>query len=273
MAEKHTPEEFWHSILTGDNPPLPLREMRNVLALLPANPRCTFCNAPFSGVGAPLMRLIGRSPSTLTPHLCRLCHDASRNHIGGAELEMTFLFADIRGSTALAEKMSAAEFGRLINRFYSAATDVLFGSGAWSDRLVGDEVIGIYVPGFAGPQHAAQAVHASQRLMTAMGYGPDADEWLPVGVGIHTGIAFAGAVGRTGSAVDITALGDNVNVAARLASKAASGEVLISETAYQAAGIELGPVHKRVLELKGKSEPVTVYAWTAPRRDSQSAAP
>lgn len=268
MSRKQSPEEFWRSILTGDNPVLPLREMRSVLALLPAPPRCTFCNAPFSGLGAPLMRLLGREPSSLTPHLCRLCHDSARKQIGGAEVEMTLLFADIRGSTALAEKMSAAAFSRLINRFYSAATDVLSNSRAWSDRLVGDEVIGIYVPGFAGPHHAAQAVQAAQRLMAALGYGTEDEAWLPVGVGIHTGIAFAGAVGRTGGAIDITALGDNVNVAARLSSKAGSGEVLISETAYRAAGIELGALEKRVVELKGKSEPVTVFVWPAPARAS-----
>ena len=82
-------------------------------------------------------------------------------------------------------------------------------------------------------------------------------------MGVHTGIAFAGAVGRTGGAIDITALGDNVNVAARLASKAGGGEVLISEAAYEAAGIDLGSLEKRALELKGKTEPVNVYVWAA----------
>ena len=143
MANKQSPDEFWLSILTGNDPPLPMREMRSVLGLIPSNPRCTFCNAPFSGPGAPLMRLLGKAPSSLTPHLCRMCHDESRKQIGGAEVEMTLLFADVRGSTALAETMSAPEFSRLINRLYTTATDVLVNSEAWSDRLVGDEVIGI----------------------------------------------------------------------------------------------------------------------------------
>ena len=263
MANKQNAEEFWHSILTGNDPALPLREMRSVLGLIPANPRCTFCNAPFSGPGAPIMRLLGKAPSSLTPHLCRMCHDASRKQIGGAEVEMTLLFADVRGSTALAEKMSASDFGRLINRFFSTATDVLVNSRAWSDRLVGDEVFGIYVPGFAGPRHAAKAVEAAQALLKAVDHGTDGGAWLPVGVGVHTGVAFAGAVGRSGGAIDITALGDNVNVAARLASKAGAGEVLISEAAYQAAGLDLGFMETRALELKGKSEPVSVHVWQA----------
>src|SRR5258706_3422409 len=123
MTLKPSPEEFWRSLLTGDNPPLPLREIRHVLALLPSSPRCTFCNAPFSGIGAPFMRLLGRQPSTLTPHLCRLCHDSARTQIGGAEGGMNLFFPAIRGSTALPEKMSAGEFRRLIHPIYSVAPE------------------------------------------------------------------------------------------------------------------------------------------------------
>jgi adenylate cyclase len=258
MAKSINANEWWHSILTGNNPALPLRQLRGFWSLIPSSPRCTFCNAPYEGVGRPIMRLLGKAPSTLTPHLCRQCHDAARQHIGGAEVEMTLLFADVRGSTTLAERMSAVEFSRLINRFYSAATEVLVNSGAWSDRLIGDEVIGIYVPGFAGPDHARRAVGAAQKLLHITGHGEANEAWLPIGVGVHTGVAFAGAMGKPGGATDITALGDNVNIAARLASKAGPGEVLISDAAYAAARLDLGPLEQRALELKGKSEPVNV---------------
>jgi len=258
MAKPLSNDEWWYSILTGENPAFPLRQFRTVLGLLPSSPRCTFCNAPYEGVGRPIMRLLGQAPSTLTPHLCRQCHEVARQHIGGAEVEMTLLFADVRGSTTLAESMSASEFSRLINRFYISATDVLVESGAWSDRLVGDEVIGIYVPGFAGPEHARRAVDAARDLLRITGYGTAEGAWLPIGVGVHTGVAFAGAVGKAGRATDITALGDNVNIAARLASKAGPGEVLISDLTYATAGLDLGNLEQRQLELKGKSEPVGV---------------
>lgn len=263
MATNRNADEWWRSILTGNDPALPLRQFRTVLGLIPSNPRCVFCNAPYEGPGAPLMRLLGKSPSTLTPHLCRQCHDEARRHIGGSEVEMTLLFADVRGSTALAERMSAVEFSRLINRFYSAAIDVLVNSGAWSDRLIGDEVIGIYIPGFAGLDHARRAVQAAQELLRVTGHGEQGGAWLPVGVGIHTGMAFAGAVGREGGATDITALGDNVNIAARLASKAGPGEALISDAACVAAGLSLDGLEQRQLELKGKSGPVGVRVWQA----------
>jgi adenylate cyclase len=157
--------------------------------------------------------------------------------------------------------MSAIEFSRLINRFYSVATDILVNSGAWSDRLIGDQVIGIYVPGFAGPDHARRAIEAAQALLVATGHGRPEGAWLPVGVGVHTGVAFAGAVGRAGGATDITALGDNVNIAARLAANAAAGEAVLSLTAYAASNLDLESLEPRLLELKGKSELVETRVW------------
>jgi adenylate cyclase len=258
MPKYATAEEWWRSLVTGNDPALPLRQLRYVWGLLPSGPRCKFCNAPYHGVGAPIMRLLGKAPSKLTPHLCRQCHDEAAKHLGGTEVEATLLFADVRGSTTLAERMSASEFSRLINRFYSSATDILVQSEAWCDRLVGDEVIGIYVPGFAGPEHARRAVEAARELLRATGHADPGGPWLPVGVGIHTGIAFVGAMGTAGGATDITALGDNVNIAARLASKAGPGEVLLSEATYTAAGPGLGSLEQRQLDLKGKSEPMGV---------------
>jgi len=256
MPKYATAEEWWRALLTGKDPALPLRQLRYLWSLLSSNPRCTFCNAPYQGIGGPFMRLIGKGPSKLTPHLCRQCHDGASQHIGGAEVETTLLFADVRGSTTLAERMSASEFSRVINRSYSAAIDILVRSKAWSDRLIGDEVIGIYVPGFAGPDHARRAVEAAQELLRVTGHADPGGAWLPVGVGGHTAIACVGAMGKEGGATDITALGDNVNIAARLASKAGPGEVLVNEAAYAAAGLNLGELEQRQFELKGKSEPV-----------------
>jgi len=102
-------------------------------------------------------------------------------------------------------------------------------------------------------------VEAGQALLRVTGYGESSGPWIPVGVGIHTGLAWVGAIaGASGAAADFTALGDNVNVAARLASRAGQGEVLISEATYQAARIETEGLEKRELELKGKSDMVSV---------------
>ena len=146
-----------------------------------------------------------------------------------------------------------------MNRFYAVATEVIVKTDAMIDKLVGDEVIGLYLPGFAGPEHARLAVQAARDLLRVTGHGDPGGPWLPVGVGVHTGTAFVGTVsGTEGTVTDFTALGDNVNITARLASKAGPGEALISESAYAAAGLDLGNLERRELELKGKAEPVGV---------------
>ncbi|HUF89249.1 MAG TPA: adenylate/guanylate cyclase domain-containing protein [Gemmatimonadota bacterium] len=178
---------------------------------------------------------------------------------GGAEIELSMLFVDVRGSTRLAEGMTATEFGGLMNRFYKMATDVLIESDAVIDKLVGDAVIGFYLPLFTGPNHARPAVLAARRLLEVSGHGADEGPWIEIGVGVHAGTAFVGTVGGAdGTVSDITALGDNVNVGARLASMARPGEILVSEAALAAGGFDLRGLELRRLELKGKSEPIEV---------------
>lgn len=155
--------------------------------------------------------------------------------------------------------MSAAEFSQLMNRFYRVATDVLIKTDAFIDKLIGDEVMAVYVPIFAGRQHARLAVQAARELLHVTGHADREGPWLPVGVGVHTGPAFFGTVtGAEGTFSDFTALGDNVNVGARLSSRAAPGEALISDATYAAAGLDLGHLEQRQLELKGRSKPVSV---------------
>jgi adenylate cyclase len=176
---------------------------------------------------------------------------------GGTELEISMLFVDVRGSTGLAEQMTAGDFGQLMNRFYKVATDVLIRTDAIIDKFVGDEVIGLYLPIFTGPDHVRPALIAARELLVATGHTQEDGPWLPIGIGVHTGPVFVGTVsGAEDSVTDITALGDNVNVAARLASMAAPGEALISEIAYAAGGADLGELERRQLDLKGRSEPV-----------------
>jgi adenylate cyclase len=174
-------------------------------------------------------------------------------------VELSLLFVDVRGSTNLAEGMTATEFSRLMNRFYAVTTEVLVKTNAFIDKLVGDEVIGIYLPIFTGPNHARPATQAALELLRATGYGGRGSPWLPVGVGVHTGRAFFGTVsGAEGTFSDFTALGDTVNTAARVASAARAGEALITDAAYTAAGLDLGNLEERRLQLKGKSELVNV---------------
>lgn len=164
----------------------------------------------------------------------------------------------------MAERMSAAEFSELMNRFYRVATDVLIKTDAFIDKLIGDEVMAVFLPIFAGKQHAQLAIRAAQELLRATGHDDPGGPWVPVGVGVHSGPTYFCAVtGAEGSLADFTALGDNVNIAARLAANAGPGEALISDAAYAAAGLDLGQLEKRQLDLKGKGEPVGVSVMRA----------
>ncbi|OGO28116.1 MAG: hypothetical protein A2Z16_07985 [Chloroflexi bacterium RBG_16_54_18] len=177
---------------------------------------------------------------------------------------VSMLFVDVRGSTTIAENMNAAEFSRLMNRFYEATINFLVKADAFIDKLVEDEVTALFIPGYAGKEHARRAVEAGQALLRVTGHGEPDSPWVPVGVGIHTGTAWVGSIaGASGAASDFTAPGDNVNIAVRLASKAGQGEVLISEATYNAAQIKTEGLEMRELELKGKSEMVTVMVLHA----------
>jgi adenylate cyclase len=115
------------------------------------------------------------------------------------------------------------------------------------------------MPDFAGKEYVRAAVEAGEEILRAMGNGSPSGPWLPVGVGVHHGVAFVGAITSEGGAADITVLGDTANVAARLTSLAAAGEMLISEEARQAAGLNLDGVEMRKMELKGRTDPLDVW--------------
>jgi adenylate cyclase len=180
-----------------------------------------------------------------------------RRYPGGVEIELSLLFADVRGSTRLAEQRSPAEFRELLNRFYDAANRILIDSDGLVDKLVGDEVIGLYLPAI-GADHPRKAALAARDLLLATGHGDPDGPWVPVGAGVHTGTAYVGAVGSEATVTDFTALGDAVNVSARLASVAAAGEVLISEPAYGPARDDLGDLDVRKLDVKGRDAPIDV---------------
>ncbi len=247
------PETVWKDWFTTSAFSVDKRR-RRMFGMLPRDPRCKFCNAPFQGVGAILVRaLFGKQRSSLNPRFCNMCDEASRAFPGGAEVEMSMLFADVRGSTALSVQMSPTEFSRLINRFYSESTQVINEEDGLVEKLAGDAVAAFWGAGFAGPNYVRRTVRVAQTLSRVM-----ARERIPVGIGVHSGIAYFGAMGTADGLTDISAIGDEVNTAARLASKAAAGEIIVSERALKAAGIEGSELESRSLELKGISEPVPV---------------
>jgi adenylate cyclase len=250
-----TTEEMWERMLTGNVPRL--HSMRRMWGALPSPPRCKLCNAPFRGPGSVLMRLIGYGPSQLNRRLCNWCIRAISKKPGGAEVEISLLFADVRGSTAIAERMPPDEYSRLIARFYGTAAEVIDEWDGIVDKFVGDEAVALFIPSFSENDPAANAISAARALLEETGNdGPES--WIPLGVGVHAGRCFVGTVGE-GDAFDFTALGDPVNTAARLTSLAGAGEVLISAEAAAAGGLETAGLERRTLELRGREQ--SIDAW------------
>ena len=234
------------------------RRLRNVFRHLPHEPRCSLCAAPFAGAVGGLMRAVGKRPSEKNPKVCNSCYAFLAKHHGGAEVECSLLFADIRGSTTLAEGMSAGEFRQLLDRFYSTATRVVFAHEGSVDKFVGDELVALFFPFLAGAQHAPRAIEAARALLEATGHGDAGGPWVPLGAGVHTGLTWIGAIGDEAH-TELTAVGDTVNTAARLASAAAAGEVLVTVEAARAAGLDPG-LARHSLDLKGKQLPTEVIS-------------
>lgn len=256
-AHDHEHEQQWRAVLMGEARGLTVT--RRLVGWMPAGPRCKLCLAPLRPPGSLALRLVGFGPSRLNRRLCRACFRTVEKTPGGAEIELSFMFADVRGSTSLAERIPAQEFSKLISRFYGTAARVVDDWDGLVDKFVGDEVVALFIPGFAGEDHAARAIGAARDLLRETG-NDDGSAWIPLGAGVHTGVAYVGRVGED-DACDFTAVGDPVNATARLASSAAAGEVLVSHSAAEAAGLDTTGLERRALTLRGRDE--TVDAWVA----------
>jgi adenylate cyclase len=244
----------WDKVLTDGH--ASLVRARRVFRYLPSAPRCKLCNNPFGGPVGRLFAVAGFSPSRKNPNLCSRCCDSLP--AGGAEVDVAVLFADVRGSTALGQRHAAADFAAVLNRFYIAATQTLLRHDAVIDKLIGDEVMAFFVPGISGAQYRHRAVLAGMELLKAVGYGSDEGPWLEVGVAVNAGVAYVGNVG--GAVVDFTALGDPVNVAARMQQHAAGGELLV---ASGVADDLTEKTSRRTLDLRGHEQPVDAFVLGA----------
>ncbi|HEU4762827.1 MAG TPA: adenylate/guanylate cyclase domain-containing protein [Gemmatimonadales bacterium] len=248
-------EAMSRDILMGTN--RTMRFGRHLFHAMPTSgSRCKLCASPLQGPWASVLTVVGKGPWPKNPKYCSMCFRDMIKHRSGAEVPCSLLFADVRGSTELAERISATAFRSLMERFFTVATDILVDHDAVVDKYVGDEVIGLFVPVLTGELHASRAVAAGRKLLA------ETAGWLPVGAGVNTGIAFVGAVGPD-DAAEFTAMGDPVNVAARLASAAGAGELLVTAAAVQSAQLDDVGLEHRTLELRGKTETTEVVVLGA----------
>ena len=253
---RKTPDEEFREVLTGEH--AGLTRMRGTLKRIPSSPRCKLCTAPFEGPGGAVLRHFGFARFPGNPAICQACVKSFREKgLTGAEIPVTLLFADVRGSTGIAERMTPTEFRGFLDRFYRIGADTILRHEGIVDKLVGDELIGLFFGGVSGPDFAAAAIDAAIELVERTGR-PDAAPTgpIPIGVGVHTGDAYVGTTGPAGAVDDFTALGDPVNTTARLAGAAAAGEILLSVAAAQAAARWFPDAEPRTLDVRGRHQPI-----------------
>ncbi len=254
-------EELRHLMLHGERY---LRWWRAVMRATPSSPRCKMCYNPFAGIGGRIMRFAGFAPSRKNPLMCSRC--CEKAPIGGVEVEIGVMSADVRGYTSTAEKMAPEDVARLLSPLYSVATDVLTHADAIIDKFIGDEVLALFIPGFAGNDYVAKMASAAQTLFERLGYASSDGPLVSLGIGMDHGLAFVGNFGA-GGVTDFTALGDVVNTAARLQAQAKPGQILMSERVYREVAGRYPSAQAVELTLKGKAEPVAarVVEFSAPR--------
>jgi adenylate cyclase len=236
------------------------RFAKRMLNALPSDPRCGYCGAPFSGIGARIVGPLGYRPSRKNPNLCSACVESAPP--GGTTMEAGVLFADLRGFTTLSESMSPEQSSEMLRRFYTHAQRVLFPE-ALIDKLIGDEVMALYVPHYLchttddlSDDHRRRVA----RVMVEHARKLLADTEFALGIGLDFGEVFIGNIGDE-MVRDFTAIGDVVNTASRLQGHAAAGDIVLS--ARLGDYLDRPPSAREELTLKGKSEPVGAYRISA----------
>ncbi len=203
----------------------------------------------------------------LSPEVVGLVvEDPKKNvRLGGVNKKVSVLFADIRGFTALSEKMQPKKVVGILNHYFTHVTEIIFDYGGTLDKFLGDGVMAVFGAPVRKGNHAKNAVLAAQaiqRLVTELNRDCEERQWpeIRVGIGINTGFVTAGNIGSP-RRIDYTVIGDTVNTASRLMSSAKSGKIIISEhTAAKLAAHEFPLRALAPLRVKGKSKPVRCFS-------------
>src|SRR4051794_15824835 len=187
MLDEADQSEGWRRLLTGED--RTLLRVRRMWRHIPDGPRCKVCASPFHGVGGALARVMWHGRIANNPLLCKACFGKLSGQQGGAELEISVLFADVRGSTGLAERISAAAFRSLLQGYYKAAAAAIDENGGIIDKFLGDGVMALFVPVLTGENHARSAIAAGRAILDAVEGQDLGAKGIMVGAGIHSGDA------------------------------------------------------------------------------------
>jgi adenylate cyclase len=183
--------------------------------------------------------------------------------LGGVLQTITVLFADIRGFTRISEHAPPEKIVQLLNRYFSAMTDIIFAHGGTLDKYLGDGLMALFGAPTVTPKDAANAIAAAvamQRRMLSIndelreGGFPE----VGIGIGLHTGEVTVGYIGSERRS-EYTAIGDAVNTASRLESNAKAGEILVSEVTANAAHSRYQLAAREPISVKNREQPVPLF--------------
>jgi len=189
----------------------------------------------------------------------KIANDAGNIQLGGETQALTVMFADIRGFTSMAEKMTPEETVEILNEFFNAMSDRIFAHEGTLDKFLGDGLMCLFGAPFSKGTDAINAVRTAVEMQqTLQMLNKDFEKPLLMGIGINTGRAVVGYMGAT-RRMDYTAIGDVVNVASRLCAAAAPNQILVSAATQAEFGSELPTRKLAPVKVKGKTEPIEVF--------------
>jgi adenylate cyclase len=183
--------------------------------------------------------------------------------LGGVTQTITVLFADIRGFTRISEHAAPEQIVQLLNRYFSAMTDIIFAHGGTLDKYLGDGLMALFGAPTVTPKDAANAIAAAvamQRRMLSINDELRAEGFpeIGIGIGLHTGEVIVGYIGSERRS-EYTAIGDAVNTSSRLESNAKAGEILVSEVTAQAARSRYQLAPRDPITVKNREQPVPLF--------------
>ena len=183
--------------------------------------------------------------------------------LGGTSQNITILFADIRGFTRISEHAPPENIVNLLNRYFSAMTEIIFAHGGTLDKYLGDGLMALFGAPTATPDDASNALNAAVAMQRRL-LGINVDlrqEGFPeigVGMGLHTGEAIIGYIGSDRRS-EYTAIGDTVNTSSRLEANARGGEILISDETAKAAHSRYKLKPREPIMVKNRQQPVNLW--------------
>ena len=198
--------------------------------------------------------------SYLSPDVAdTLRDDPAAAELGGSMVELTALFADLRGFTSFSESTDPATVLDMLNRYFGRAVPVILRNGGTVVQFVGDALLAVFDAPTPRPDHAFRAAKAALEMQHAIAEEAGGDDRRPrFRIGINTGVALIGNVGSS-EMRSFNVVGDAVNVASRLETSAEVGQVVIGHETYRAIEDRVSVTELGAIELKGKSEPIVAY--------------